>query len=146
MELSASTECAWPERAHRIEAGELLLLAQQQNRDGSVLLRLPLQTLQAGDTLPAWPAVAEPPLQYRIRALQQCRLDPCADSSEVAAAINTLISERWQQAMQRAERHNSSHQPLNGRSDQLLFQQLEGTLHPPQESSGDLQACIRVLL
>jgi len=146
VELRAGTECTWPERAHRIEAGELLLLAQQRNGDGTVLLRLPLQTLQAGDELPALPMVAEPPLQFFIRALQPCSLKPCTGSSEVAAAIDTVISARWHQAMQRAERHNSSHQALDARSDQRLFQQLEGTLRPPQESGDDLQACIGVLL
>lgn len=87
MELRAGTECAWPERAHRIETGELLLLAEQRNSDGTVLLRLPLQTLQAGDELPALPMVAEPPLQLRIRALQPCSLTPCAATPDVAAAL-----------------------------------------------------------
>ena len=180
MDLNAGNEQAWPLRAYRVFSGELLLLLLHRDGQSGSVQRQPLLSLGIGEVLPPRPPDLPAELDGRIRALQVCRLEPLeqGDSVSINAGTDQLIQRlqellatpaqrvietpqtlkvllqlHWQQQKDQQQRRQGSHEPLNGRSDQRLFQHLESALlpsgpaHPAAGDCGDpIQACVVALL
>jgi len=167
LELRAGDEVPWPCQSQRIGLGEVLLLLLPIGADGATQARHPLACLPQGSVLPGRPAALAASLECRIKALQDCRLDPCSDPTAAAdlaqrlqtplaqatspaddeATLAALIAAHWQQASARQTQLQASHQPLDDGSELQLFWHLECAITAPHGTPADgLQACVQALL
>lgn len=178
MQLRAGDEQPWPQQSQTLLSGELLLVLQQRTPEGAVIERQPLLSLKAPERLPARPAPdpRQSGFEYRIRALQDCVLqpgEPGAPASDAslrqrlvaalatppqaadgrAAPLETLVAALWEQNQQRQRRVQAAHRPLDARSDHRLFLHLEQALQgraiahaTPAATADPLQSCVAALL
>lgn len=76
MQLRAGQEQPWPLQSQTLLSGELLLVLQQLSPQGSVLERQALVSLTGQAVLPGRPAGLDATSELRIRALNDCELEP----------------------------------------------------------------------
>ena len=89
--LQPHQECSWPQGLHRLERGEVLLVAEALHPDGSVRWRQAVSTWVAPALLP--PLHSEGALRFRLRAIS------AAELSSEPASVDAL--ERSRQELKR---------------------------------------------
>jgi len=176
MQLRAGQEQPWPLQNQTLLSGELLLVLQQLSPQGSVLERQALVSLTGQAVLPGRPAGLDATSELRIRALNDCELEPLESDAvlndqELRQRLNAalpqppgwgdagepplgaLIQAVWAEAQSRLKRLQTAHSPLDPGSDLRLFLHLEqalqgqGIAHQQISATVDpLQACVTALM
>lgn len=176
MQLRAGDEQPWPQKSQTLHSGELLLVVQQRSPQGGVIARQSLVSMKAQDVLPARPTDLNTSLELRIRAVQDCVLEPLKTGTPAnhdslrqrlgaaltqtpqecaveTSPLGALIEGFWEQEQNRQRRLQDAHIPLNEGSDHRLFLYLEQAQHNPAIEAGigteipdPLQACVKALL
>lgn len=176
MQLRAGQEQPWPLQSQTLRSGELLLVFQQLSPQRRVLDRQPLVSLTGQAVLPGRPDGLDAASELRIRALNDCVLEPLEFDGavndqtlrqrlsealslppELDAAyeppLGALIQAVWDDGLNRRKRNQSTHSPLDADSDKRLFLHLEQALQPQgiahqqiSAAADPLQACVAVLM
>ena len=176
MQLRAGQEQPWPLQSQTLRSGELLLVLQQLSPQGSVLERQALVSLAGQEVLPGRPDGLDAASELRIRALNDCVLEPLEfdavandrklrqrlsealeQAPELGAAgepsLTELIKAVWDEGHIRRKRLQTAYSPLDAGSHRQLFLQLEQavqgqdiTNHQITATPEPLQACVVALL
>lgn len=90
--LSTNQECAWPSSPQRLEDGELLLVVESLQSDGSVCRRHGASTFTAPCLLP--PLASGSRLRFRLRVIQAAHLLPEESTAEQVQECRQALLKR----------------------------------------------------